>query len=356
MSEFSKFGKKKLAFALACASVLGGKTSAMNNKINANKTGVKNSQTLGAVGGAAFGSINRNNSNNNKVIDWVKNNKALTATIVTLVLGAGAAGLFLGLRSGNKKDNKQDEIRKQYFDIYKKILNFYLSNNESLDGIIEKNEGDLHRNNLLLVLEGMQVFSDFKNNETVFPLIEDIKLKVKFNISEDKKILHLEIEEKNVENQNVKNYVLDLKIPENEVIKSDDNAVRCQILFWCKDFFDFKLKNSKVILSPESPRDEVNCLITNIRDIAVGGMTKNWTGERVGGGVVNNKQAKKVRTFVSVSEDFKTCVMQDTFYEDGECKNAIGSNEWEFDIKLKENKTELKEDTKDNKKKKSIKN
>jgi len=320
MSEFSKFGKKKLAFALACASVLGGKTSAMNNKINANKTGVKNSQTIGAVGGAAVGSINRNNSNNNKFIDWVKNNKALTATIVTLVLGAGAAGLFLGLRSGNKKDNKQDEIRKQYFDIYKKILNFYLSNNESLDGIIEKNEGDLHRDNLLFVLEGMQVFSDFKNNETVFPLIENIKFKVKFNISEDKKTLHFEIEEKNVENQNVKNYVLDLKIPENEVIKSDDNAVRCQILFWC------------------------------------GGMTKNWTDERVGGGVVNNKQAKKVRTFVSVSEDFKTCVMQDTFYEDGECKNAIGSNEWEFDIKLKENKTELKEDTKDNKKKKSIKN
>jgi len=51
MSEFSKFGKKKLAFALACASVLGGRTSAMNNKINISKTGIKNSQTFGAVGG-----------------------------------------------------------------------------------------------------------------------------------------------------------------------------------------------------------------------------------------------------------------------------------------------------------------
>lgn len=52
MSEFSKFGKKKLALALACASVLGGKTSAVNN--NTNKTGVKNSQTIGAVGGGGF--------------------------------------------------------------------------------------------------------------------------------------------------------------------------------------------------------------------------------------------------------------------------------------------------------------
>lgn len=257
----------------------------------------------------------------------------------------------MGLRSGNKKDNKQDEIRKQYFDIYKKILNFYLSNSKSLDGIVAKNEGEMHENNILLVLEGMQVFSDFKNNETVFPLMVDIKLKVKFNISEDKKTLHLEIEENNLENKQKKNYKLDLKIPENEVIKSDDNAVRCQILFWCKEFLDFKLKNSKIFdpkisISRKSGFNAISSSETSAIGEFATDMTKNWT-ETAG---------KKVRSVVEVSEDFKTCVFQDIYYEDEGHKNKIGIDKWEFDIKLKENKTELKEDTKDNKKKKSIKN
>lgn len=334
MSEFSKFGKKKLALAMACVSALGGKTSAMNNHpVDINRTGVKGSQPLGAVGGVAFGNI-RNSSNNNKVIDWIKNNKALTATILTLVFGAGGAGLFFGLRS-----NKQEETRKQYFEIYKKILNSYLSNN-SLDGVIEKNEGNLFQGNILFVLGGMQIFGDFKNNEAVFSAGKEgeYELKVKFNISEDKKTLHLEIDEKTVANNKITKYKLDLKIPEiseNEDIKFDDNAVRCKIL--CNfgvDFFGFELKNENVAVEVSEGlklKDELWQLISSVAQ----GVEKNWAkvfGEPT---LSDGKKAKKIRSFVEISEDFKTCVMQDVFYEDEECKNAIVSNKWEFDIKLK---------------------
>ena len=53
-----------------------------------------------------------------------------------------------------------------------------------------------------------------------------------------------------------------------------------------------------------------------------------------------------MRTFIEVSEDFKSCVMKDEFYDYEECKNTIGSNKWEFDIAVKENKKELKEEKK----------
>ena len=43
----SKFGKEKMALALACASFFVGKTSATNT----NKSQARSQQTLGAVGG-----------------------------------------------------------------------------------------------------------------------------------------------------------------------------------------------------------------------------------------------------------------------------------------------------------------
>ena len=79
-------------------------------------------------------------------------------------------------------------------------------------------------------------------------------------------------------------------------------------------------------------------------------MTKNWANECNVDRVVNSKQAKKTRAFVSVSEDFKTCVCEDVFYEDGKCKNAIGSNRWEFDIiKSGKDKKKLKKENKNKK-------
>ena len=107
MSRFSKFGKKKLAFALACASVLGGRTSAMNNKININKTGVKSSQTLGAVRDAT---VNKDFSNDKAkgFGNRDKNNKpvviATTAAAATLV-AVSVIGFTI---FGSKKDNRQN--------------------------------------------------------------------------------------------------------------------------------------------------------------------------------------------------------------------------------------------------------
>ena len=50
MSKFGKLDKKQIALVLTLASVLGGKTSAMN----ANRNQAKSSQSLGAVGGGSF--------------------------------------------------------------------------------------------------------------------------------------------------------------------------------------------------------------------------------------------------------------------------------------------------------------
>ena len=58
----NKFGREKIALALACASIFGGKTQAMNNRNNnINRTGVESPQTLGAVRGA---------TNQTKKINW----------------------------------------------------------------------------------------------------------------------------------------------------------------------------------------------------------------------------------------------------------------------------------------------
>ncbi|MBO6126488.1 MAG: hypothetical protein J6P21_00595 [Clostridia bacterium] len=104
MSKFRK-SKSKLAVALLgtlFCHVNG--ASAMNSRVNINKTGVKSSQTLGAVGRATSGNISINNSNNNKNVGWVKNHKwqlgiggLSVATVVTLAI---VGGKYL-----SKKDN-----------------------------------------------------------------------------------------------------------------------------------------------------------------------------------------------------------------------------------------------------------
>ena len=249
------------------------------------------------------------------------------------------------------RSNKQEETRKQYFEIYKKILNSYLSNDNSLDGVIEKNEGDLSQDNILFVLEGMQIFGDFKNNEAVFTAgsNNEYELKVKFNISEDKKTLHLEIDEKKIANDQIEKHKLDSKIPEiseDKVIKFDDNAVRCKVLQ--QPGLDFELKDKKTffILSNFEPKKELMSCISSILCDA----RKNWV--ECGGCILpDGKNAKKLRRFVEISEDFKTCVFQDVFYEDEACTNVIDSNKWKFDIAVKKNTKELGEKDKNEKKK-----
>ena len=102
MSKFDGFVKKKLAFALAVASVLGGKTSAVsnrNNNVNINNTGVKSSQTLGAVGGAA----NKNSSN--KFVNWVAEHKLGVGITGILTVTTAVTLTILGVKHLGKKDN-----------------------------------------------------------------------------------------------------------------------------------------------------------------------------------------------------------------------------------------------------------
>ena len=95
----SRFSRRKMALALACASILGGKTQAAQN--------IKTEQTLAAVGGATA----KNSSKG--FVNWVKNHKlgvgvggALTAaTAVTLII---LGVKYLGKK--NKNNNNIDEI------------------------------------------------------------------------------------------------------------------------------------------------------------------------------------------------------------------------------------------------------
>ena len=199
--------------------------------------------------------------------------------------------MFLGLRSGDKKDNKQDEIRKQYFEIYKKILNAYLNDKEKFSGIIEKNESEFVEDKIVVLLAGILVSGDFKNNEVDFFLDGGKgEVKAKFSISEDKKILHLEFKVNKAEDKKGgDNHKLDLKIPEipkDKIIKFDDNAVRCEILndFMSDSEFDFKLKNSELVFDLKNNFDapqEVKNMIDNIaKDV-----TRNWGKEESGDAV-----------------------------------------------------------------------
>ncbi|MBO6126574.1 MAG: hypothetical protein J6P21_01025 [Clostridia bacterium] len=93
----SNFGKNKIALALACASILSGKASAVNTN------GVRNSQ----VSGSARGGFNTSSIGNNlgKYIPWAG-------------FGVGGAGLgtFLGWLLFHGKQNKQevDVLRQKY--------------------------------------------------------------------------------------------------------------------------------------------------------------------------------------------------------------------------------------------------
>ena len=63
MSIFGKNNKKKIALAVACASVLGGKTSAINNK-------AQNPQSAAAVGGAILVLITQSNKGLPRIKNW----------------------------------------------------------------------------------------------------------------------------------------------------------------------------------------------------------------------------------------------------------------------------------------------
>lgn len=104
----SKFRKNKSKIAVALLSTLFcnvNGASAMNSRMNINKTGVKSSQTLGEVRGAASGNININNSSNNKIIEWVKGHKWQTAVGGAFSVATVATLAFLGVKFSRKKDN-----------------------------------------------------------------------------------------------------------------------------------------------------------------------------------------------------------------------------------------------------------
>ena len=77
-----KFSRRKIALALACASILGGRTQAMNKP--------QSRQTVAAVGGATDKNSNKGFAN------WAKNHKWQLAVGIGVPVAAASILAFLG--------------------------------------------------------------------------------------------------------------------------------------------------------------------------------------------------------------------------------------------------------------------
>ena len=95
-----KFSRRKIALALACASILGGRTQAMNKP--------QSRQTVAAVGGATDKNSNKGFAN------WAKNHKWKLAVGIGVPVVAATASIlaFLGVKYWGKKDNDGDPNKK----------------------------------------------------------------------------------------------------------------------------------------------------------------------------------------------------------------------------------------------------
>ena len=91
-----KFSRRKIALALACASILGGRTQAMNKP--------QSRQTVAAVGGATDKNSNKGFAN------WAKDHKWQLAVGIGVPVVAATASIlaFLGVKYWGKKDNDGD--------------------------------------------------------------------------------------------------------------------------------------------------------------------------------------------------------------------------------------------------------
>ena len=95
-----KFRRKKLAFALACASILGGKSQAMD------KNKPQSNQTLAAVGGVA------DKKSSQGFVNWVKNHKWQLTVGGTLTVAAAVTLTVLGVKYWGEKDSGGDPNEK----------------------------------------------------------------------------------------------------------------------------------------------------------------------------------------------------------------------------------------------------
>ena len=137
-----KFGRDKIALFLACTSVLGGKTQAMNTKGS-------NPQTVAAVGGA----VSRSNKS---VKQGLTKNQKLAIAVAASVVGVTAIGLIIlgvekhldnkndpnknkGNKGGNKDNIDEDGSHKNNDDVKNPKSNKKDVNEEGYDYVSEVN-------------------------------------------------------------------------------------------------------------------------------------------------------------------------------------------------------------------------
>ena len=143
-----RFSRRKIALVLACASVLGGKTQAMNKP--------QSQKTIAAVGGATDKNSNKGFAN------WAKNHEwQLAVGIGVPVVAAASILAFLGVKYWGKKDNggnlNKGNNPIENGDIPKDAGNpkeVVKKNNEIINSVIDEAKGGSSGYNLLNGEEG----------------------------------------------------------------------------------------------------------------------------------------------------------------------------------------------------------
>ena len=168
-----KFGRDKIALFLACTSVLGGKTQAMNTKGS-------NPQTVAAVGGA----VSRSNKS---VKQGLTKNQKLAIAVAASVVGVTAIGLIIlgvkkhldnkndpnknkGNKGGNKDNIDEDGSHKNNDDVKNPKSNKKDVNEEGYDYVSEVNNrlkvaGKEKEKDLKSFNEAVDVIKNHKFNE-----------------------------------------------------------------------------------------------------------------------------------------------------------------------------------------------
>ena len=232
----AKLGKDKIALFLACASVLGGKTQAMNiNK-------VQSLQTIGTVGGATTPVKNKGLS---------KKQKIGIAAAITLPVVAAAVGLTIyGVKKHSaKKDNDSNKNNNNNLNkSQKNIDNSKISENEIYE--VDFNEEYEEKNN--------KEEENISNSIKMFNALDNMKIDEKGNKEENNKEKELmvgafkyfvgELKEKTVEGLLASNIFNEFYDNDGDKIESVENIkeYNSDIVQGLLDIFSDKSKISGV--------------------------------------------------------------------------------------------------------------
>ena len=229
MSIFSKNSKKKLALALACASILSGKTQAIKES--------QSRETLAAVGGAA------GKESSKGFVNWVKNHKLVVGIGGALTAATAVILTILGVKYLGKKDSSSgpdkgnNPTKNKNIDTPKDLDK---KNNDS-DPNKEQNIEKVYDNP-----DSNQIIEDKNNGDKDDNLKKDLKME---NVEEQIKLSNeiVNINKKEIEGQNKSNFQLINDIILNKVFESEEDKKQKDLIIKAFKYFAEILNGKSVV-------------------------------------------------------------------------------------------------------------